>query len=181
MRQQTLGLEPAVEWVPGQQLIFDRFPLPPSSNAIYKHFYDKRKRKIVRASADPLLAYKEEVRLWALCNKRLCIRANELLRDEKSIRVKAWVTLEKSRIWTKDGRPKKNDVSNRGKALFDGLADVIGIDDKLFKSVGLEMAETNDYRFESCLVAFEPCDVRSIDAIRADLFSGPESRSDPAI
>lgn len=153
----------------GQRIIFDRFPLPPSSNALYKHFVNPRSRKVIRVSTQDLKKYKKACEEWKIHNQALCHTANLYLKSEKAIRVDCYVGLATKKIWKLDGGVKKLDVSNRGKALLDCLADVIDIDDKLFSTVQLEKVEVPTLDDQCCLIIFSRYRILSLDQVRAGL------------
>lgn len=102
----------------------DGLPLPPSSNNIY--FSSGRRR----FSSEALLAFKDAMRSYGLMNHAY-LRAirEELAKAPAPIWFDRVFRFERSRLWTKSGKPKKLDVSNRIKALDDCLADLLGIDD----------------------------------------------------
>lgn len=52
--------------------------------------------------------------------------------------------MQRSRIFTKAGTPKRNDTSNRLKALHDALAKMLGIDDSYFWSCSADKVAVDD-------------------------------------
>jgi Holliday junction resolvase RusA-like endonuclease len=107
------------------------FPMPPTANGLYA--WNGRRMVKTKAYTD----YDKAVMHWLVMNQD-CVR---LVRDyvkeiEKQVlHIETTFHMSKSSILCKDGRPKKNDTSNRIKALHDVLASVIlGIDDSYFWS-----------------------------------------------
>lgn len=49
-----------------------------------------------------------------------------------------------SRILCKDGKPKRNDTSNRLKALHDAIGQILGIDDSYFWSCSCDKVAVDD-------------------------------------
>lgn len=158
-RQAGLGFDKSVRLKDGQKITFDLWPIPPSSNALYKHFVDKKTRTVRRVSTDKLLKYKKSCQEWSLCNPQKCKTANLYLRDEPHIKVTAYISLYHHNVYTKDGKVRKADVSNLGKALFDCLSEAIGIDDRHFTDVRLVKTITPDRYPEKCYVVLERCDI----------------------
>lgn len=159
------GIQPALEFDPRRRLsddeyiIFDKFPMPPSSNEIYKHFTNPKTKKVVRVSSNALKDYKKQCDQWALVNHRLCKLANMYLRDEMYIQVDVWVAMHIERIHTGRGEVKKLDVSNRGKALFDCLSAAIGVDDRHFKRTRLDKIVASEFEPECCIIRMSRCEL----------------------
>lgn len=92
--------------------------VPPSLN----HTYKQGKRRYLSPKAKK---FKEDFAILLGANKDR-FRANLLLRDSL-IKLKIYVCLP---TWkTKDGRVRKNDISNRIKLIEDAFFDAIGLDD----------------------------------------------------
>ena len=76
-----------------------------------------------------------------------------------------YVALAEEKVYTKDGKIRKMDVSNRGKALFDCLAAAIGVDDRHFTDVRLIKVLASAWQPESCLIVMVPCGIDPMDKI----------------
>ena len=160
--QPTLKFDKSYRLEDDQNITFYNFPVPPSSNKIYKHFDDKRKKKIIRVPTIHLINFKKLCVNWSLVNKKLCDQTNLYLRDEPHIRVVAYVALHASHIYTKDGKVRKMDVSNRGKALFDSLSAAIGVDDCHFFHTSIVKVIADDRETEKCLIVFNRYDIEKL-------------------
>lgn len=170
MRQPTLGFDQSYRLEDGQRIIFDHYPVPPSVNALYKHFRDPRKKgKIVRVSTDEHKDYKERARKWALVNRRLVEQAKLYLRDELHIKVTVYVGIHDRDIYTKDGKVRQLDVSNFGKALYDCLADSLEIDDRHFADCRLIKTVAEDHQPWHCTVVFQRHDLQRLAEVKAGL------------
>jgi Holliday junction resolvase RusA-like endonuclease len=108
------------------------YPMPPSANNLYSN-----NPRGGRFKSQKLTAYEVEVTHWSyrygyqLQSARMCVAALDLgqvFHVERTFYHKGF------RILTKDGQPRKNDTSNRFKALDDTLAQLLGIDDSYFWS-----------------------------------------------
>lgn len=155
-------------------IVFQNFPMPPSSNSIYKHFIDPKSKnsrspRVKRVSTADLNNYKAECNRWIVANMQLCETAHNYLRDEPCIQVDVYVSMYADRIFTKDGKVKKLDVSNRGKALYDCLATAIRVDDRHFTDCRLVKVVAGENEYESCLVVFRPSKLTSLRATKDQL------------
>ena len=106
------------------------FPLPPSVNALYLNLPGRG-----RCKSPKYRAYEESVRFWLYKNNPSIQTLRVILGDIPKgtvLRVDQTFYFQRKSIITKDGRPKKNDTSNRLKALHDAIAELIGIDDCYF-------------------------------------------------
>jgi hypothetical protein len=114
--------------------LFTEFPIPPSENNCYPSFYNKRLGKMMRFPSRELKAFKTAAAIWAKGRAELISQARvELLPAPRAqIRVDLMMGFEPGRLFTKDGRRKKLDASNRIKPIHDALAEILGIDDRFF-------------------------------------------------
>lgn len=106
------------------------FPLPPSANALYLNIPGRG-----RCKSAALTKYESDVRFWCLRNQHQMNLARELtigVGPGVFLKVSKMFFMKKKSILKKDGTPKRNDTSNRIKALEDVLSKLLGIDDKWF-------------------------------------------------
>ncbi len=105
------------------------FPMPPSANSLYKNIASGR------AKTEKYLQYEQQVKIWTykygyqLTTARLYIQdrnPGEVFHLERTF------YFHQESILTKKMTPKKNDTSNRIKALDDVLGQLLGIDDSHF-------------------------------------------------
>lgn len=128
-------------------------PLPPSSNNQYASFV--RGGRLVHVPSKDLVAYKRTFAGWARLNRPGIQCAIELLGDG-GVEVEAFFAFERTRLYTKKDAFKKLDVSNRLKALHDGLSEALGIDDCRFFSVTAEKYFVEDATQEQVIVRLSP-------------------------
>lgn len=69
-------------------------------------------------------------------------------RARRFLHVDAIFKFHEKNILTKDGKPQRNDTSNRIKALHDVLAAILGIDDSYFWSLACDKKVTLDTQDE---------------------------------
>lgn len=138
-------------------IVFDNFPIPPSSNAIYRSFFNKKIGRLVHYKSKELKAYQVLVDSWASNRSMMIAAAKHVLesgvRDHmNSIRVDAYFGLKRSRLWTRENTRKKIDVSNRIKALHDTLSTCLGIDDRFFFPGDCEPVVVADLMEDECVL-----------------------------
>lgn len=106
-------------------------PMPPQSN----HMYATSRRGHRFASKD-LCGFKEAINAIMFLKREdledVRRKLQNLLTYNSSLKIERFYYFLYERIYTKDGRPKKMDVSNRIKALDDGISTMIGVDDSWF-------------------------------------------------
>lgn len=115
--------------------VFEGVPMPPTSNKAYKSFvHGGRIRHVCHPD---LVRFKGDFNAYSLLNRATFNLAREALAGAKlpSLGIYCDFYFEHSKLYTKDGRLKRLDVSNRLKALHDCLADSLGIDDCLFTRI----------------------------------------------
>lgn len=96
--------------------------------------------------------------------KKECL---QWISEGKLLRVDTWFAFENSRIWTKDGQPKVIDADNRRKPMQDGLAQMLGIDDKWFFSGNIEKVTCVSKEYECTIIRILPVKARTLTEIQA--------------
>ena len=141
-----------------EAVAFAKLPLPPSSNNQY--FLARRGSKTYHVPSDELKLFKVKMNGYPVLN-------GNLFKMNKSI-VKSWISdsyalecrimffFKKERVFCKDGRPKKMDVSNRLKALHDQLATLLEIDDSWFFKIYAEKCVAEGNLNEESYVEISP-------------------------
>lgn len=108
-----------------------KFPAPPSVNRMYRHVNGRvMKSKEYRD-------YEAAGYHWLVSNQEQIKAIRQFVKDigYQVIHIDAMFNMFRGSILCKNGKPKKNDTSNRLKALHDVLANqIIGIDDSFFWS-----------------------------------------------
>lgn len=127
-------------------VLIEAFPMPPSVNALYirraPDFGGARRGRGLMKS-EVYNSYIRDVDQWArqacLVLPRTRVRLHAMLSaDTILLEVHAKFYFHREAILTLTGSPKRNDTENRLKALFDQVARVLCIDDKLFWSGGFD-------------------------------------------
>lgn len=110
-------------------MLLKNIPMPPSSNHIYSTIYQTGRRAKTRDA----LQFESDFSKWALVNGyKLGVLKNHLQTfNKKNIKLKfeRKFYFLKEKIYYKDGKIKKLDVSNYIKMIDDALAKAINIDD----------------------------------------------------
>lgn len=107
------------------------FPMPPSVNRLHRAV----KGRVIKSAE--YRSYENEVRTWMLTHQKELQKARDLCQKVsalKFVHIDTIFEFHKSAILTKENKPKRNDTSNRLKALHDVLAAILGIDDCYFWS-----------------------------------------------
>lgn len=157
-----------------------KLPVPPSANELYETNVTKCWKK--SKAGQPYMGFKtsrrksdvlQHFQLQCLSFKNTNLIKigqirNELLnwiKDGFVLRVDTFIAFERSRIWTKDGQPQVIDADNRRKALQDGLAKILDIDDKWFFSGNIEKVTCDQKESECSLIRISPVKCRSLTEI----------------
>ena len=102
--------------------------MPPSSN----HLYAGTVRRYPSAG---FKAWKRDFDKWSMANSKAVLEARNAicaLRPSQALHVSRTYWFNYSSVMTQSHRPKRNDTSNRIKALDDAIAQLLGIDDCRF-------------------------------------------------
>jgi Holliday junction resolvase RusA-like endonuclease len=114
------------------------FPMPPSANQLRSSFYNLKLKRMQHYDASVYKSYKAVCAAWAVKEAKALASISERLKIEISepgtiLILRCGFALRQKRIWTKDGRVKRLDVSNLLKALHDELSKCLGVDDRYFE------------------------------------------------
>jgi len=106
----------------------DNLPMPSSSN----HRLIPSRGRLIKSNEARL--YDREIQIWSLRNKNKLvsykIELRELIQKGFMLKVSVILNWEKSKLLTKKGEPKKNDLDNRLKSCLDAVSKLVEIDDK---------------------------------------------------
>ncbi len=108
------------------------FPLPPSINAVYANHSSRG-----RIKTQVMHKYEDQVKAWCLKTGHALQSARVLISNlphNYALHLDRHFYFKHDSILTKKNRPKRNDTTNRIKALDDALAAILGCDDSLFWS-----------------------------------------------
>lgn len=156
-------------------IILDNFPIPPSSNAIYRSFFNKKVGRLVHYKSQEMKAYEVLVESWSSTRQQMISSASEtltnLIFDQRNfIRVDAYFGLKPEKLWNREGSKKKMDVSNRIKALHDCLSNVLAIDDRFFYPGECEPVIVGPWEQECVIVKMTIKKPRSLKEAYARIF-----------
>lgn len=119
------------------------FPLPPSANALYASVGRRRVKSKV------YIQFIAAARRWMMTNSKVIEESRQLTLEtgaRRFLHVDTVFYMMRKTIICKDGTPRRNDTSNRLKALHDVLAEIIGIDDCYFFSGSYDKVAVDDER-----------------------------------
>jgi Holliday junction resolvase RusA-like endonuclease len=119
-------------------IVFESIPIPPSSNHQYVSFV--RHGRVIHVKSPELVKWRKEFDAWVILNIN-GVRAARSFVNGKLLNVHVDIYWPYEKLFTKQGKPKKLDVSNRLKALHDALADALEIDDCVFWGVSVSKQE----------------------------------------
>lgn len=128
------------------------FPMPPSENAMYRN-----REKGGRCATKALLDYRQAVQDWVWSHQNQFHRIRKMIPKNELLRVGTVFCFPRSRIFTKDGRPKRLDTSNRIKAIHDEVGKLLEIDDSHIWDFFAMKMESDDER-EFVIVMIETLD-----------------------
>lgn len=127
----------------------DNFPMPPSANGLYA--FSKMYNRMIKTKA--YKAYDSEVQFWIAKNQDKLSKLREFAKGLKGVfHIETTFCMQRKSVVCKDGRPKKNDTSNRIKALHDVLSEMIGVDDSYFWSGAFTKASLENGKDEYVVV-----------------------------
>ena len=119
-------------------MVITGLPMPPSANALYRNVNRRFGKGSGRVKTNEYKIFESKIKQWAWQNPDQFTLARTFIKQVQSrgdlIRLDLTFFFERSRIITKDQRPKRLDTSNRLKAMHDALANMLGFDDCLIWS-----------------------------------------------
>lgn len=113
------------------EFVIEGFPMPPSTNTLHT----VARGRIIKAKT--YREYEKKVTAWLVENQDVIKGVRGFVKDlaPNVIHIDASFAMSKKDIIGVDGKPRRNDTSNRLKALHDVLSNIIiGIDDSYFWS-----------------------------------------------
>ena len=132
--------------------------IPPSSNNQYVLI--RRGGKTLHVASQELKTFQKHVAQYPLYDPEsyaLCQAIMDVWKAEKrELEITCTFYLRHSRVFTKEGNPKRMDCSNRLKAIHDSVALLFGIDDCLFFKVHAEKRAISEAFTEKTVVDIRP-------------------------
>ncbi len=127
------------EW--GLTHSFQNLPMPPSLNRCYRNV-----RGIGRVATGELTDFKAEMMLWGHRNKKDIEAVSKKLQSS-IFRLDLNFFMKRTNLVTQKNSVKRNDVSNRIKAIEDGLCKLLLTDDKYVFSLTARkiLSESDEY------------------------------------
>jgi Holliday junction resolvase RusA-like endonuclease len=141
-----------------EAIVFAKLPIPPSSN--HQYFLAKRGNKTYHIPSDDLKKFKKSMSIYPAINgpffnmNKTGVR--RWIEDGLLLEVRVMFFFRYNRIFCKDGKPKKMDVSNRLKALHDQLSHILEIDDSWFFKIYAEKCVAVESLNEESYVEISP-------------------------
>lgn len=141
-----------------EHIFFDRLPFPPTSNKIYIVYMSQG--KVRHGASQVLREFKRDFYHYEKCHALLCLQnrnlAQEWVKKNFVLHIHTEFFFEKSRIFTKDGRIKKIDLSNRLKAIHDLVSTLLRIDDSIFFNLSATKKEAKPGEQEHASIHIHP-------------------------
>lgn len=141
-----------------ESVILAQLPLPPSVNNAYVSIYQHG--KIRRVPNHDLVAFKRDIQKWPMSAHANFLvvkhKVQKWIDDGKVLELRCLIFFKEERLFTKKKTIKKLDVSNRIKALEDGVCDILGICDSVFFRVYAEKAVCHESLNEMACVEILP-------------------------
>lgn len=134
-------------FIGGREVItFTGLPLPPTSNNQYSMI--RRGSKIFHVPSEQLRKFKDAMKQYPLRYATLYQesrkKAQEWKEKNSPLELRCVFYFHRNRLFTKDNRFKRLDVSNRLKASHDCLSEMLGIDDSSFFRIYAEKTFIDD-------------------------------------
>ena len=139
-------------------------PMPPSVNQLFKP-YRAKGGKGKRIPSEQYQAFKGAMDSWYVLNIKTVIQFKEWIKntawdhnlmEPELYRFDRYFMFHHSKLWTKEGKPKKLDATNRIKAFDDCFCGIIGIDDSfIWKGSEEKITVPKDYA-ECVIVKISP-------------------------
>lgn len=120
-------------------IIFTNFPMSPSSNSMYSSFNGR----LIKSKEARIFVELTKKWSWSHFQK---IQAFKAKYENQTLRVDTYFVFNRNRFFTKNGKIRKLDFSNRIKAAHDCFSDILGVDDSMFLEGYFCKKITNDSR-----------------------------------
>ena len=122
-----------------ETLIFRNFPMSPSSNSMYSSVNGR----LIKSKEAKIFVELTQKWSWSHFQKTQYLKSKWM---DQTVRVDTYFVFTKSRFFTKNGKIRKLDFTNRIKAAHDCFSDILGIDDSMFLEGYFCKKYTNDSR-----------------------------------
>lgn len=139
--------------------ILKNFPLSPSSNQLYSSVNGR----LIKSQEGR--RYAASIQSYALTKHHEIKKIKEELKPSDILKVDFYFVFRRSRIISKKNEYKKLDAHNRLKSAADGLADIIGIDDKQFITGICEKVICEEHEREQIIIHISKTHQRKLEDI----------------
>lgn len=121
-------------------VVFRGYPIPPSDNALKRPVRRFAKgghgRVLAMADSPDYIAYRSAVNIWRMRNfanySEELGRVLAWYRAGRPLGVQLDVRVHQARLYTKEGKARRWDVTNLAKAVHDTFGAITGVDDSAF-------------------------------------------------
>lgn len=161
------------------------FPLPPSVNSslipvVGKVGRDKNQKPIYRArmiESKEHRTFLKECKQWGFRNRNGLAAITQEIRAYKehceksgvvfALKVDCYFVFHVERLITVNKKSEQIDADNRLKACWDGVSDILGIDDKAFYAGHCEKVTTLSKELECSMIKISPMHPRTYEQIKS--------------
>jgi hypothetical protein len=131
-------------------ILLKNIPMQPCSD---NNLYFNVPNGMGRAPTKELVRFKKEMEAWGFTNYGVLQAAKEFCKNNHTLKMKIFLGIEHTRLWTLEGTVKRFDGHNWVKAMIDSLALLLSKDDKHLWVIEIEKTEVVDN--EICAVYIE--------------------------
>lgn len=143
-------------------ILYD-FPMPPSANKQLTI----SKGRMIKTSAARL--FSEQVRLYGVRKWREIEKIKKDIKEGDLLQIDCYFIFLDSRLVGKKGQIKKLDANNFLKSCLDGVASILGIDDKYFMANHVEKIKCVNQSEEQAILVIRPAALRTLSQLTATL------------
>jgi len=143
-------------------------------NHIYKPIYNKHINRIRYLKTALLKSFETEAMVYSVKNRQEVKKASFIARtwltDHPYIQLDTFFVVPFSKIMTQKNKVKRCDVMNHLKALYDGLAAMLEIDDRYFTTGRAEyVLNDSNQELNYCIIRFRPKEIAKLSDIVEEL------------
>jgi len=134
-----------------EYVLFEDLPMPPTSN--HQYISITRRGRTYRVASEELRTFKELMSMYPNIFPDFKVKFH-IVQDwaarKRPLEIRCTFYFKRERLFTKDNRFKRLDVSNRLKASHDSLSEILEIDDSyFFKVVAIKAVTQGEESFSA--------------------------------